>query len=90
MKKLITIIVFAAVLLSCSDISCFAYSAECAVLMEAESGDIIYSENPDTRRGPASTTKIMTAIIAIENCPLDKVITVSPAAVGVEGSSVYL
>ena len=32
----------------------------------------------------------MTALVAIENCPLDKVVTVSPEAVGVEGSSVYL
>ena len=38
----------------------------------------------------ASTTKIMTALVAIENCPIDKMVTVSPEAVGVEGSSVYL
>ena len=65
-------------------------SADCAILIEAESGDVIYEQNADARRGPASTTKIMTALIAIEMCPQDRVITVSPDAVGVEGSSAYL
>ena len=38
----------------------------------------------------ASTTKIMTAIVALENSSLDKLVTVAPSAAGVEGSSVYL
>lgn len=38
----------------------------------------------------ASTTKIMTALIVIEDCDLDEVITVADEAVGTEGSSIYL
>ena len=65
-------------------------SASSAVLIEAESGKIIYGKNENQRRGMASTTKIMTAIVALENASLDKLVTVAPAAAGVEGSSVYL
>lgn len=64
-------------------------SADCAVLMTAD-GEVLYGKNADKRRGMASTTKIMTAIIALERVPLDRIVTVSPKAVGVEGSSVYL
>ena len=65
-------------------------SASSAVLIDASSGRILYGKNENERRGMASTTKIMTAIVAIENAELDKLVTVAPAAVGVEGSSVYL
>lgn len=65
-------------------------SARCAVLMDASSGKILYGKNENVRRGMASTTKIMTAIVALENAELDKLVTVAPAAAGVEGSSVYL
>lgn len=65
-------------------------SARSAVLIEAESGRILYEKDAHTRRGMASTTKIMTALVAIEHCDLEKLVTVAPAATGVEGSSVYL
>ncbi|MBR6557756.1 MAG: D-alanyl-D-alanine carboxypeptidase [Clostridia bacterium] len=65
-------------------------SAESAVLMEASSSAVIYEKNAYTRMPMASTTKIMTAIVAIENNDLDQIVTVSDKAVGVEGSSIYL
>jgi len=65
-------------------------SASGAVLIEAESGDVIYEKDAHTRRGPASTTKIMTSLVAVEHLPLDKVVEVNENAVGVEGSSAYL
>lgn len=65
-------------------------SAKAAVLIEAKSGRILYGKNENLRRGMASTTKIMTAIVALEHIRLDKPVTVAPAAVGIEGSSVYL
>ena len=65
-------------------------SASCAVLIDASSGRVLFGKNENERRGMASTTKIMTAIVALENSELDKLVTVAPAAVGVEGSSVYL
>ena len=65
-------------------------SAECAVLMEAESGNVIYEKNADNRHLIASTTKIMTAFVAIKNYDITQTVTVSEKAVGVEGSSIYL
>ena len=65
-------------------------SARAAVLLEASTGRVICSKNADQRLPMASTTKIMTALVAIESCDIDTVITVSPEAVGVEGSSIYL
>ena len=60
------------------------------IAMELESGKILYFKNADARLPMASTTKIMTALIIAEDCDLGEVITVPDAAVGVEGSSIYL
>ena len=55
--------------------------AEAAILIEPESGKIIYSKNANQKMYPASTTKIMTAILSIENCNLDELATVSKNAI---------
>ena len=65
-------------------------SAKSAVVIEASSGEIIWSKNCDERLPMASTTKIMTALVALESCSTDKIVKTSPDAVGVEGSSIYL
>ena len=65
-------------------------SAKSAILIEAESGRVLYQKNAFVRLPMASTTKIMTAIVAIEQGDLSKTVTVSKDAVGVEGSSIYL
>lgn len=65
-------------------------SASSAVLMNANSGEIFFSKDADTKRSMASTTKIMTAIVAIENGVLDSKTEIPAAAIGVEGSSLYL
>ena len=65
-------------------------SAKSAVVIDAKSGKILYEANAHTTRGMASTTKIMTALVALENSSLDQLVTVDPRACGVEGSSVYL
>ena len=67
-----------------------AISAKSAVVIDADTGKILYEQDAHTRRGMASTTKIMTALIALENVSLDLLVTVDPRACGVEGSSVYL
>lgn len=56
------------------------YSPAC-ILMEQDSGKILYSKNANTRMYPASTTKIMTAILTLENCKLDDVATASHNAI---------
>lgn len=71
--------------LSASDVS-----AKSAILIEASSGEVLWSKNADQRLPMASTTKIMTALVAIENGDVGRTVSVSPEAVGVEGSSVYL
>nr|WP_302328500.1 D-alanyl-D-alanine carboxypeptidase family protein [Salirhabdus salicampi] len=65
-------------------------SAHNAVLMEFESGRVLYEKNPHQKRSIASITKIMTAIVAIENGGLDDIVTVSRNAAMTEGSSIYL
>lgn len=65
-------------------------SAKSAVVIDADTGRILYEQDAHTRRGMASTTKIMTALIALENASLDRLVTVDARACGVEGSSVYL
>ena len=65
-------------------------SAKGAVLIEASSGAVVYQKNQDLRLPMASTTKIMTALVAIESLPLDTLVTVTEESVGVEGSSIYL
>jgi len=68
-----------------------AVSAESAVLMEKSSRAVVMDKNAHRRMPMASTTKIMTALVALENCEdLSAVIQVSEKAVGIEGSSVYL
>ena len=63
-----------------------AVSAESAVLLEADSGSIVWSKDPTKRLPMASTTKIMSALTAIENGDLDREVHVAAEAVGVEGS----
>lgn len=56
-------------------------SAESAILINSSTGQILYSKNEKERRYPASTTKILTAILAIENCSLDEKVIASYNAV---------
>lgn len=58
--------------------------------MEVNTKTVLSEDNADKRLPMASTTKIVTAIIIVEDCELDREVTVPDAAVGVEGSSVYL
>lgn len=55
--------------------------SESAILMEATTGLVLYNKNANSKMYPASTTKILTAIIAIENCNLDDVVTVNYSAI---------
>lgn len=60
------------------------------IALEQSSGTVFHEKNADKKLPMASTTKIMTALIIAEDCDLSEVITVPDAAVGVEGSSIYL
>lgn len=68
----------------------FDTSAQSAVVMERSSGRVLYSKNCDERLPIASTTKIVTALTAINNSDLEDVVEIPPEACGIEGSSIYL
>lgn len=65
-------------------------SAQCAILMDGISGRVLWERGADQKRLIASTTKIMTCLLIVEQCDPQAVVTVPPQAVGVEGSSMYL
>lgn len=56
-------------------------SAQSAILMDADSGAILYEKNVHERLYPASTTKLLTCLIAVENCSLDEIVTFSHDAI---------
>lgn len=69
--------------------------APCAVLMEKETGTLLYQKNAHTAMAPASVTKVMTLLLVMEaldagKISMDDMVTVSPNAASMGGSQVYL
>ncbi len=59
-----------------------------AILMDANSGEVLYEKDAEAMRYPASITKVMTTLLAIENCSMDDIVTFSSEAVnGIEEGS---
>ena len=81
--SLIFVVLFAVPYTDCYALGISAHSA---VVIDSLTGDVIYEKNAYERRRMASTTKIMTAICALENGNPDDMVKVHPSAVGVEGS----
>ena len=65
-------------------------SAQYACVMNAQTGQVIFEKNAYEKHSMASTTKIMTALLALENAGKNELVTVSANAAGTEGSSIYL
>jgi D-alanyl-D-alanine carboxypeptidase len=65
-------------------------AADSVVLMDGTTGTILYSKNMDAAYPPASTTKVMTALLTIENAKMDEVVTVSKKVPYVDGSKIGL
>jgi len=65
-------------------------SAQYACVMDAQTGRVLYEKNAYEPHSMASTTKIMTALLALENTSQNETVTVSSHAAGTEGSSIYL
>ncbi|NLB72742.1 MAG: D-alanyl-D-alanine carboxypeptidase [Firmicutes bacterium] len=65
-------------------------TARSAVLIEAVTGTVVYGKNERMRMHPASTTKIMTALLAIELGDAESTVIVSRKAASIEGSSLWL
>ena len=65
-------------------------SAKASILINADTGEVIYSQNQNEKLPMASTTKIMTALLLCEEGNMEKGITVTPQMVKVEGTSMGL
>lgn len=67
-----------------------AVSAQKAILLDANTGRVLYEKDADSRSLIASTTKIMTALLICEHCNVLDRMRIPKEAVGIEGSSMYL
>jgi len=65
-------------------------SAETAIIMDGDSGRVLYSKNIHKEKLVASTSKIMTALVVIENANLKKVVTVDEKVLKAHGSAIYI
>ncbi len=96
MKKLLFIILsfFAITLLSYGN--AYAYSdppsitGKSVVVMDANTGAVVYGKDENKPYPPASTTKLMTVLLTLENCDLDEVVTVGEFPPTIEGSKIYV
>ena len=73
-----------------SDLPKLDVSAPSAIVISAETGQVLWSKDAETSRFPASTTKIMTALLLIERCQPDDVITAPKGIKNVKESSMHL
>lgn len=90
LKKFITFIMCVAILFSAINCRALEISGKSGILIERQTGRVLFEKNADARQGMASTTKIMTAIVALEHGNLQSIATVSSSAANTEGSSLYL
>lgn len=102
MKKIISVICIFLLLLQITTIYCFAdgqavLDLDCpsAILIEADSGEVLYAKDEHTARPMASVTKIMTLLLILEALEADKftledAVTCSEHAVSMGGSQIYL
>ena len=67
-----------------------AISAECAILIDGETGRVLYEKQAEEKSLIASTTKIMTALVICEQTNVLDRVKIPKEAVGIEGSSMYL
>ena len=67
-----------------------AVSAQHAIVLDAQTGRVLYEKSADERSLIASTTKIMTALVVCEQCNVLDRMRIPKEAVGIEGSSLYL
>lgn len=64
--------------------------SQSAILMDATTGEVLYSKSADEERTPASLTKMMTAILVMDNLDMGKMVTVPDKAVGIYGNNMAL
>ena len=77
----IFILLFSTTLSFATDEEVLNIESEAAILIEAKTGKVLYGKNEEEKLYPASTTKILTAILALENCNLTDTATANATAV---------
>ncbi|MCR4963774.1 MAG: D-alanyl-D-alanine carboxypeptidase [Firmicutes bacterium] len=93
MKKALLALAAAFILLACCAASAYALelTAKSAILVDAANGKVLYSQNPDEQLPVASTTKVLTALIVLENVSdLKQTVTLPDDFVNVGESGIYL
>lgn len=94
MKKFICFILILATIFTFKlNINIFNVNAQskASVVIESSTKRVLHENNKDAKLAMASTTKIMTALITLENCEnLDEEVNIDNKAVGIEGTSIYL
>ena len=95
-KKIVVISLIMAVMLGGMPLQAFALTSvpklegSAAILIDMTTGEVLYENNADERRYPASTTKMMTGLLALENLDLESDITVDAEAAGTGGNGIRL
>ena len=87
MRKIILLLTL---LVNICNLKSFAMSAGSAILIDGASGRVLYEHNAYEKLPMASTTKIMTGLLACESGKLNNTVKVSAFASGTEGSSLWL
>lgn len=80
MKKILFLMMFL-ILIIPSQILAMTINCPNVILIDADTGRTLYEKDPYSQAFPASTTKIMTAILALENCKMDDYVTASYSAI---------
>lgn len=88
MKKIIALVLSVlSISLPCAALE---VSARSAILYEPRTDSILFEKNIHERMAMASTTKIMTAVVVLENTDISEIVTVPASCAGIEGTSMYL
>lgn len=90
MKKVFSLFLTLLMLSAVVPVHTHAVSAQAAILLHPETGTVLFERNADQRMLIASTTKVMTALVVLENCDPDEEVVVTAEQSAVEGSSMYL
>lgn len=90
MKKFLVVFICLCLCVVPVKASAFSVGAAAAIVINADTGEIIFEQNANTKLPMASTTKIMTALLLCESGGLDETLTVTDKMVRVEGSSMGL
>lgn len=84
-SKIIILLIFIAIIISNSIFvyaaNDFSVDAKTSLIVETNSGKIIHQDNAEVQNYPASVTKILTAIIVLEKCELNDIVTVTKSAI---------